>query len=1583
MRLKTLAATSLALGALLLLLYALIGFLVLPAYVERELPRQAQARLGISVDVAGVRFNPFLLAFEAHDVRLAQPDGRPLASAQHIAADLRWSSLIGRSWRFDSLVVDAPTIDLVVERDGQLNVARLMAGRKPQQTAAPRTLTDLHVGKLVLRHGTVHFTDHTLPAPRTHSLQWVDVELDRLSTRMDEHGDLLASAVLPRGGALATRARLSLQPVAASGVLHISELNAALPWSLLTAADGAPPRGCIDADLRYDFAYRDQAAALRLSAIGVRAQDLALYETGKEASPALALHRVELRDGHFDLARRELVLPELRLLHGAVRTQVGEDGTLNWQRLFAVRKQTPRSGGPPHLDLTIERLQLEKVDVDYVDRSRVQPLQVAAKAMAGSAALALSLGGERMQFAGRKLDLTGESLVVRAHGSRATPALSSARVSLRDARFDFAERILALPDVTLERGSALFDVGADGALNWQTLFASAAPPRAHATAVSIPEPAGDPRSWRILLPRLRANGLAFNMNDRTRVHPLAVRAASVGGTVDLAITPGAAAGTISLDNIRLQGRNVMVGAAGAGAEPALRVAAVETRGGHLKQQDLLLSGLRLRGGQVRVRVDADGQSNWQQLTAGRTPGAVTAARADRNGAARWRVRLPGLRVNDLALRYRDATRLSPLALESDAITAALDLVADTGARDPLRAEHMRVQLQGVRLGAEGQPSALQLAQVQADGGALHARDLRFTRVRLADGELALAIAEDGSIDLQRLFSARAPTELSAAESVPSPAAAGARPWRVQAQRLELEALQLAARDRSRAAPLALDVAQIAGTMQLDALGSAVQVNDLALQAGPVAVRETDAQDALARLQSLRITGGAIDTGARRIGARTLALSGGATALTRTAGGGIDLLRTLTPATPDANAAVAGRRADASAWRYQLGALQVADVDVALADHGFGAPIAYDVRVDGSLRNFDSAGSTRAAFDLGLRTRQGGKAALSGRLAGAADPFEAKIEIDGLHLEPLQPLIAHYAALDLKSGALGASLVLSAEAAQRGGGVRVSGRADLDDLLLVETKTGDRFLAWKRLRLQPVNFDSASRRLVVGQALLEQPQARLEISREGELNFKQVLRDSARANGAAGPRNPARTADAQNADDGFVALVDRLRIRAGTLRFSDRSLVLPFTTDITQFEGTMVSLSNRREDRAQLQADGRVQPFGAARVRGSIQLADPRAFTDIRAEFNNVPLPKLSPYTITFAGRAVAEGRLWLDLHYRIVDSVLIGENAITMQDLRLGERVAGRRAVDLPLELAAALLTNEQGQLSVRVPVRGDLDNPAFDYRTVIRAAVTNTLRKVATAPLRFIGRLFGPDVEALDSIEFEPGSAALRPPEEEKLNVVAQSLAERPMLALEVRGSYASEEDARALRARALEDVLARGMKLELGEGERLGPIAFGQAATQIVLEQLFAAQFGNDAAEALRAEMARAAEDGRAIRRVDRKAGDPIAAAGDPDLYRAMFDRLVERQPLDAAALGQLASARTQAVLDYVVRQAGVAEQRLSVGASVAVRVKEAALVPTRLRLRAAHTGKDIPLRLETVDRPQPEERAAAPGSAAAAAS
>jgi len=46
-------------------------------------------------------------------------------------------------------------------------------------------------------------------------------------------------------------------------------------------------------------------------------------------------------------------------------------------------------------------------------------------------------------------------------------------------------------------------------------------------------------------------------------------------------------------------------------------------------------------------------------------------------------------------------------------------------------------------------------------------------------------------------------------------------------------------------------------------------------------------------------------------------------------------------------------------------------------------------------------------------------------------------------------------------------------------------------------------------------------------------------------------------------------------------------------------------------------------------------MGSAKVEGGLNAFDPRAFTDVRVEFDNVEMPPLSPYAATFAGRKIA------------------------------------------------------------------------------------------------------------------------------------------------------------------------------------------------------------------------------------------------------------------------------------------------------------------------------------------------------------
>src|SRR4030066_2078400 len=102
----------------------------------------------------------------------------------------------------------------------------------------------------------------------------------------------------------------------------------------------------------------------------------------------------------------------------------------------------------------------------------------------------------------------------------------------------------------------------------------------------------------------------------------------------------------------------------------------------------------------------------------------------------------------------------------------------------------------------------------------------------------------------------------------------------------------------------------------------------------------------------------------------------------------------------------------------------------------------------------------------------------------------------------------------------------------------------------------------------------------------------------------------------------------------------------------------------------------------------------------------------------------------------------------------------------------------LPLDLAIALLEDSNGIIDLDLPISGSLDDPKFSYGRIIWKAIVNVLTKLVTAPFRALGKLLGVSSEKLESVDFDPGSSALLPPEQEKLKTLAEAMAKRPALA-------------------------------------------------------------------------------------------------------------------------------------------------------------------------------------------------------------
>ena len=339
-------------------------------------------------------------------------------------------------------------------------------------------------------------------------------------------------------------------------------------------------------------------------------------------------------------------------------------------------------------------------------------------------------------------------------------------------------------------------------------------------------------------------------------------------------------------------------------------------------------------------------------------------------------------------------------------------------------------------------------------------------------------------------------------------------------------------------------------------------------------------------------------------------------------------------------------------------------------------------------------------------------------------------------------------------------------------------------------------------------------------------------------------------------------------------------------------------------------------------EGRVGEYGLARVEGSVNAVQPKTFTDITVIFRNVAMSPLSPYSVTFAGRKIDRGRLSLNLQYKIQKGQLLGDNKVVLEQFTLGERVEAPGALDLPLDLAVALLTDSDGKIDVAIPVSGNVDDPKFSYGHLIWQAVGTLIKNIVTAPFRALGALFGGGGENLNSIAFDPGDTRLSPQEREKLKHVATVLGKRPQLRLTLEGQY-GDKDRVALRQRNVAAAIAENLGQPAAPGALPPPVNPADAKTQRALEALFTKRSSAQGLTQFVTEVEK--ERGKPVQRVNALLAVLDKPSADVAFYEALLKRLNDTAPIGDDTLRKVAQARARAVGEHLVKTLSVAPKRV----------------------------------------------------------
>ena len=995
----------------------------------------------------------------------------------------------------------------------------------------------------------------------------------------------------------------------------------------------------------------------------------------------------------------------------------------------------------------------------------------------------------------------------------------------------------------------------------------------------------------------------------------------------------------------------------------------------LASRKLQIKKFLVDGGVLHVGIDEAGQSNLEKVMRSklRAEGKETVLAVSEAGVQPapseeppWTVNVEAFEIKDMACDLEDLSRSLPMAAGISNISIRARATIEAGVQTQVAVNDIVTEFKGVHFGIKAASRPLFAAQrLFLEGGELNlgAHTFSASRIELSQGHIDIGVDPQGKVNWEQILSRKGnAAALDEAPAIANPDPAGDAPWKVMIGAVDIKDMALGLEDLSRSSPVAGGISGISIGLKASieaGRNPQVAIKDIATELKGLYLGVKGAPKALFAAQRFVLEGGDVDLGAKALTIARINLSDGHIDVGRNRDGKINWEQLFAGkiGTPEQ----AGSKPDSghpSPWKFLLKRFELDDFSSEVVDQTVLTEEPLNQLRDLKVRLSDVDGKSSMKFEVGFGLEQGGTVALRGKVNPVSPSVEANVNLTGVDLTALQPYLDPFITLTLYSAAVSTDGVF--RYGQPGGGSKLSyeGSLGVEKLSLNQPGSKETYLGWGDMKIPKIKLAIEPNRLQIDEIRLSKPVGEVIIAEDRTLNLAKIVKEQSGAGGAetppkpqlkdATPKNPARTtAQPAGSGDSFPFSIGKVKIEDGNMVFADLSLKPKFMTRIHALKGTVGRLSSEKKSLTELQLDGRVDQYGMVKISGALDINDFKQSTDITITFSNLEIASISPYSGRFAGRRIESGKLSMDLKYQIQTNKLVGDNKIIVDNLVLGEKVDSPDAVNLPLDLAVALLADANGRINLGLPVSGELNDPQFSIGPIIWKAFVNIITKAVTAPFRALGSLLGSGAEKFNAVEFDPGKAELLPPEKEKLKKVAEALLKRPQLKLVVQGQYSPEIDGLELKQSNVSRAVAVRMGAQPEPDAELEPIDFSDSKGRDALEKLFAERFGPKAIDELERAVKqgeikpRATHQETGVNKKKRKgfAGlwnsmklyKIVPGAMSPEqsdlLAGEMFARLVESEPNPDEALSQIAGNRARAITAELQNANTVPADRLQI--------------------------------------------------------
>lgn len=380
--------------ALLLLLYALAGFLLLPWWLERQIPEQMQSQMGWQGSVEDIDVNPFFMTVDVEQLNANDSEGTRVVSAQTLHADLAFWRLFTGTIALESIHLQQPFVRVDLLDGYGVNLVRDWTQHHPQDTdenaAEPEEESEpphLYFSEIRIEQGHVQLRDYTQEELETFNIEPLNLALNDLATFSDDGSpsDYTLSAAIG-DQQINWQGSLGLMPFHSNGRIELSNLKHSTVWHF--AAPYAPyvvASGILSLSTDYamssdgEFALITRNGELRIEELSARLADA--------DEPYATLTTAAASDVSFDLNAMTLDIGSVDLDTLDADISRNAEGIVNIAQPFMGADETQESepdaqqNSDSEFRWSIDSVRLGNSTVDWHDEQPQSPVDLTVKGL--------------------------------------------------------------------------------------------------------------------------------------------------------------------------------------------------------------------------------------------------------------------------------------------------------------------------------------------------------------------------------------------------------------------------------------------------------------------------------------------------------------------------------------------------------------------------------------------------------------------------------------------------------------------------------------------------------------------------------------------------------------------------------------------------------------------------------------------------------------------------------------------------------------------------------------------------------------------------------------------------------------------------------------------------------------------------------------------------------------------------------------------------------------------------------------------------------------------------------------------------